>query len=102
MRSYEDLIIGSATNSNVAYRGALSPNTDDDSMEHFRTKSKQLDTKPKASMYNTYVSHGGGYPMWTHIQMVQFKYFFLFYFYGFNIIFGDKPSAVSLLNHQLM
>ena len=34
-----------------------------------------------------------------HIQMVQFKLFLLFCFYGFNIVFEDKPSAVLILNH---
>ena len=41
MRSYVDLIIDPATNI-VAHGGALSPDTDDASMEHFRTSSKQL------------------------------------------------------------
>ena len=29
-----------------------------------------------------YLSHGKGYPRWTHIRLVQFKLFILFYFYG--------------------
>ena len=41
-----------------------------------------------------YLSHGGGYPRWTHIHLVQFKLFILFYLYGFGIVFEDKPSAV--------
>ena len=40
MRSYDDFIIGLATN-NVAHGGAMSPNTDDDLTEHFKTSSKQ-------------------------------------------------------------
>ena len=41
-----------------------------------------------------YLSYGGGYPRWTHIQFRLIQIFVLFYFYSFNIVFEDKPSAV--------
>ena len=34
------------------------------------------------------------YPRWTHIHLVQLKLFLLFCFYGFNIVFEDKPLDV--------
>merc|ERR1711966_214912 len=43
-----------------------------------------------------YLSHGGGYPRWTHIQFRWLQTFLLFYFYSFNIVFEDKPSTVLI------